>query len=64
MNGHMGAFVPVVELDAGQDVFLSNDPWTLIKKDDIADVPLMIGTNLDETSFMAPSKFSMCFGII
>ncbi|NP_001136104.1 carboxylesterase clade B, member 6 precursor [Nasonia vitripennis] len=54
MNGHMAAFVPVVEPDAGQAIFLTNDPWTLIKSDDIADVPVMIGTNLDETAFMAP----------
>ncbi|XP_058804192.1 juvenile hormone esterase-like [Phymastichus coffea] len=54
MNGHMGAFTPVVEPDVGQDIFLTNDPWTLVKKDDIADVPLMIGVALDETAFITP----------
>lgn len=54
MNGHMAPFVPVVEPDAGQAIFLTNDPWTLMKSDDIADVPVMIGINLDEASFFAP----------
>lgn len=57
MNGHMAAFLPVVEPDVGQnELFLANDPWTLMKADDIADVPVMIGVNLDETAFMAPSN--------
>ena len=60
MNGHMAPFVPVVEPDVGQEIFLTNDPWTLMKRDDVADVPVMIGTTVDETAFMAPSKKN-CF---
>jgi carboxylesterase type B len=54
MNGHMTPFVPVIEPDVGQDIFLNNDPWTLLKNHDIADVPVMMGINFNETAFMAP----------
>ncbi|KAJ8676688.1 hypothetical protein QAD02_012475 [Eretmocerus hayati] len=54
MNGHTAVFVPSVEADVGQEIFLTNDPWTEMKKDDIADIPVMIGTNLNEASVFAP----------
>ncbi|KAK2586966.1 hypothetical protein KPH14_010941 [Odynerus spinipes] len=53
MNGHMQAFVPSVEYDFGQDVFLPTDPWTLIKTGTLADVPIMGGVTLDESIFFA-----------
>ena len=55
MNGHTSPFVPVVEPDVGQEIFISTDPWTMLKSYDIADVPVMIGIMHDETSFMVPS---------
>ncbi|XP_017882530.2 esterase FE4-like [Ceratina calcarata] len=54
LNGHMNVFVPSVEVDLGQDVFLSNDPWTLLKSGKIADVPVISGVNADECAFFAP----------
>lgn len=56
MNGRSMPFIPCVEPNVGQEVFMPNDPWTMLKTEDLADVPIMIGMNLDETSFMAPSK--------
>lgn len=56
MNGRAHAFIPCVEPNVGQEVFMTNDPWTMMKTEDLVDVPIMIGMNLDETSFMAPSK--------
>ncbi|XP_015175882.1 PREDICTED: cholinesterase 1-like [Polistes dominula] len=52
-NGHLQVFVPSVEYDFGQDVFLTTDPWTLIKTGKIADVPIMGGVTLEEASFFA-----------
>ncbi|XP_054003488.1 esterase FE4-like [Hylaeus anthracinus] len=51
LNGNMFAFVPSVEVDLGQDIFLSNDPWTLLKSGKIADVPLMAGVVAEEALF-------------
>ncbi|XP_033332359.2 esterase FE4 [Megalopta genalis] len=48
LNGHLYAFVPSIEADLGQDIFLSNDPWTLLKNGQVADVPLMTGVVVDE----------------
>ncbi|XP_076629794.1 esterase FE4 [Colletes latitarsis] len=53
LNGFMHAFVPSVEVDLGQDIFLSTDPWTLLKSGKIADVPVMAGTVADESKFFA-----------
>nr|QCC89017.1 carboxylesterase 2 [Meteorus pulchricornis] len=54
VTGNIGenSFVPTVESDVGQEIFLSNDPWTLIKYGDIADVPTIIGLTKDESKFM------------
>ncbi|XP_046736168.1 cholinesterase 1-like [Diprion similis] len=52
MNGHSHAFIPSVEPDVGQEVFLPADPWELIMKGKIADVPYMAGLNLNETLFL------------
>ena len=54
LNGRMKAFVPSVEVDLGQDIFLSTDPWTLLKSGKIADVPVMSGVNANEAAFFAP----------
>lgn len=56
MNGKLGPFTPSVEADAGQEIFLPNDPWTMIKMDAVADVPYMSGILQDETALFAPSK--------
>lgn len=56
MNGRASAFLPTVEPNAGQEIFMPNDPWTLIKNGDIFDVPVMIGMTRDETAFMAECK--------
>ncbi|XP_076173591.1 esterase E4 [Ptiloglossa arizonensis] len=53
LNGRMFAFVPSVEVDLGQDRFLSADPWTLLKTGELADVPLMSGIVSDECTFYA-----------
>lgn len=49
----MHMFVPSIEVDMGQDVFLPTDPWTLLKSGRIMDVPLMSGIVVDECLFMA-----------
>lgn len=51
----MNAFVPSIEVDLGQDVFLPTDPWTLLKSGRIEDVPMMSGITADECAFMAQS---------
>lgn len=51
----MNAFVPSIEVDLGQDIFLPTDPWTLLKSGRIADVPVMSGITADECAFMAQS---------
>ncbi|KOC60513.1 Esterase FE4 [Habropoda laboriosa] len=43
LYGHLFTFVPTIEVDFGQDMFLPTDPWTLIKTGNIADVPVMAG---------------------
>lgn len=48
----MHAFVPVVEPQAGQEVFLPTDPWEMMKSGSFADVPLIIGYASDEMIFM------------
>ncbi|XP_031781566.1 venom carboxylesterase-6 [Nasonia vitripennis] len=53
MSGSVHAFLPSVEIDVGQEIFLPADPWTLIKEGKIADVPLIAGMNLDEEATMA-----------
>ncbi|XP_015431698.1 PREDICTED: esterase FE4-like [Dufourea novaeangliae] len=60
LNGNVFTFVPSVEVDFGQDIFLPNDPWTLLKTGKIADVPLMTGLTSDECAFIA---HGMLFGI-
>ena len=56
MNGQMNAFVPAVEPNVGQEVFLSANPWEMLKSAKFAEVPLLVGINLEETAFMAPSN--------
>ncbi|XP_012533535.1 esterase FE4 [Monomorium pharaonis] len=51
MNGRTEAFIPAVEADVGQEVFLPADPWTLLKSGKIADVPVMAGFMADESAF-------------
>ncbi|XP_017761096.1 PREDICTED: esterase FE4-like [Eufriesea mexicana] len=51
LSGRMFAFVPSVEVDLGQDVFLPTDPWTLLKTGRIVDVPVMSGITVDECAF-------------
>ncbi|KYN20565.1 PREDICTED: esterase FE4-like [Trachymyrmex cornetzi] len=51
MNGRIEAFIPSVEADIGQEIFLPADPWTLLKSGKIADVPVMAGFTADESSF-------------
>ncbi|CAK9820725.1 Esterase FE4 [Anthophora plagiata] len=48
LYGHLYAFVPTIEVDLGQDIFLPTDPWTLIKSGKIADVPMIIGSVANE----------------
>ncbi|XP_031846091.1 esterase FE4 [Nomia melanderi] len=50
LNGHLAAFVPSVENDLGQDMFLTTDTWSLIKTGRAADVPFMTGLVADEGS--------------
>lgn len=53
MSGHSYAFVPCVEPDiAGEEIFLSTDPWELINEGKLADVPYIAGVTLNETIFM------------
>lgn len=56
MSGSVHAFLPSIEVDVGQEIFLPNDPWSLIKSGEIADVPLIAGMNLDEEATMAASN--------
>ncbi|XP_012215980.1 esterase FE4-like [Linepithema humile] len=51
MNGRFAAFIPSVEIDLGQEIFLPADPWTLLKTGKIADVPVMAGITADESSY-------------
>ncbi|XP_032674579.1 esterase FE4-like [Odontomachus brunneus] len=51
MNGRFAVFLPSVEADLGQEVFLPADPWTLLKSGKIADVPVMAGITADESAF-------------
>ncbi|XP_003487272.1 esterase FE4-like [Bombus impatiens] len=53
LSGHSQAFIPSVEVDLGQDVFLPTDPWSLLKYGRIADVPVISGIVADECAFMA-----------
>lgn len=53
LSGHSQAFVPSIEVDLGQDVFLPTDPWSLLKYGRIADVPVISGIVADECAFMA-----------
>ncbi|KAL0125895.1 hypothetical protein PUN28_004753 [Cardiocondyla obscurior] len=55
MNGRTEAFIPSVEADIGQEIFLPADPWTLLKSGKIADVPVMAGFTADESSFYVQS---------
>lgn len=54
MNGHFHSFIPSVEPNAGQEVFLEDDPWVLMKSGKIADVPVMLGWAKDEATFVVP----------
>ena len=56
MSGHFHAFLPSIENDVGQEIFLPSDPWTLIKSGKIADIPLIAGMNRDEEATMAASN--------
>lgn len=56
MNGRFAAFLPSVEADLGQEVFLPADPWTLLKSGKIADVPVMAGITADETAYYVQSN--------
>lgn len=51
MNGRTEAFIPSVEADVGEEIFLPADPWTLLKSGKIADVPVMAGFTDDESAF-------------
>ncbi|EFN64812.1 Esterase FE4 [Camponotus floridanus] len=51
MNGRFAAFLPSVEVDLGQEIFLPDDPWTLLKSGKIANVPVMAGITADESAF-------------
>ncbi|KMR05274.1 esterase fe4 [Lasius niger] len=51
MNGRLSAFLPSVEVDLGQEIFLPDDPWTLLKSGKIANVPVMAGITTDESAF-------------
>ncbi|XP_078051535.1 esterase FE4-like [Augochlora pura] len=48
LSGHLFAFIPSIEADLGQDMFLSTDPWTLLKNGQVADMPVMAGLVADE----------------
>jgi len=56
MNGRTEAFIPSVEADIGQEIFLPADPWTLLKDGKIADVPVMAGFTADESAFYVQSN--------
>ena len=56
LNGRMFAFVPSVEVDLGQDIFLPTDPWTLLKSGKVADVPVISGFNANEAVIFVPEK--------
>ncbi|KAK0094936.1 hypothetical protein PV326_009584 [Microctonus aethiopoides] len=44
-------FVPSVEANVGQNVFLPDDPWKIITSGKIADVPMIIGITEKEIGF-------------
>ncbi|KAF7992375.1 hypothetical protein HCN44_001700 [Aphidius gifuensis] len=46
--GEMNIFAPSVEINSGQNVFLSNNPWEIFKYGDVADVPVIIGVTAQE----------------
>lgn len=52
ITGRIHLFVPSIEVDVGQEIFLSTDPWELIKAGKVADVPYLIGVNSDEGMFL------------
>lgn len=56
MNGRFAAFLPSVEVDLGQEIFLPADPWTLLKSGKIADVPVMAGITADESAYFVQSN--------
>jgi len=56
MNGRIGVFLPSVEVDMGQEIFLPADPWTLLKSGKIANVPVMAGITTDESVFFVQSN--------
>lgn len=53
LGGNLAAFVPSIEADLGQDMFLPNDPWVLLKNGQVTDVPLMTGLLADEAAYFA-----------
>lgn len=59
MNGRFAAFIPSVEVDLGQEIFLPADPWSLLKSGKIADVPVMAGITADESSYFVQSNHTM-----
>lgn len=53
----MRLFSPAVEPDFGQERFLTDSPWEILKSGDIADVPVIFGFSRDEALFMTPGKY-------
>lgn len=47
-------FAPNVEPNAGQEMFLSDDPMELLMYGELADVPVMMGSTRDDGSFLVP----------
>lgn len=56
MNGRFAAFLPSVEVDLGIEIFLPDNPWTLLKSGKIANVPVMAGITADESAFFVQSN--------
>ncbi|KAF7992376.1 hypothetical protein HCN44_001701 [Aphidius gifuensis] len=59
LQGDLHTFVPVVEPDVGQEIFLPSNPWEIIKTQRISDVPLMIGITAHEAGLFTGMALTM-----
>lgn len=55
-NGHLFLFLPSVEANNGQEIFLSTTPWDLVKSGSTANVPILVGICKDDALPIAHRK--------
>lgn len=54
-------FVPSVEANVGQNVFLPDDPWKILTSGKIADVPMIIGITEKEIGFASSCNIYLIY---